>query len=1098
MFEWNGKRFDPSKYAVDSPAPLEEPPKLSREDYNRLTDSQKREYMALTRAWQRVQLAKKMAKIPGFGKLDPYQAKIKVVNEQGRTLDKRDFNLMRDSVLAMINETKELKKQLLDRIEKEKDVTKRDEFIKLASMVTKQLESSVKFEKGRGGYSGGDLNDLIEGFEKIDKVADELDQYLINSERINAWFKKNQIDTRLDLAERSKFAKILQSVSERTGISVKDAAKKAPTELTTTGGLTTLALSSLGQMFGPLGQMATMMVNIPELAEQVEKLGAKVTNKGLTWWGGRKVAKQLAVGQDATEGEAVADDMPRIRPDATPAPLEAEQLEGRKAVEAAARGELTEETLEEVLRKALPENTPPERFEVLLKEFAEGVTEGLHEEFAKAADLFKDEGDVQLVADKLAESVDQLLKEHMGDALPQDAMAQMGKLVTGELKELLVAQSSDIASAVASAVETPVESRPMSAADQRNFETVRDKDRARDEAAAREKTESFLTKKLDAIIDNLEKIALKAGEGGGLLGGGGMGGLLSGLLGGAGGLAGLKALRDRLKAGKLAGAGKGMFAKLGGMFKGVKGKGRAGALLALLAGGTAWAMGDEDEEDLSADASPVEPTRLAPEGSALRVLEENSTAVGLGASILSGAGKLAGKVFTPIAAGATAYDQYQQVKDREDLSAAEKAGNVVGATGGVMAGAVGGAIAGQAIIPIPVVGAGVGAIAGSIAGSELGQRAGQAVGSGYDSAVNWTSGVLDWITGEDKKVYDALAPIKAPRNRNKSKHRPPPFVAPAGSTTDNAPTVFSVDTSAGPAKSKSRGLMASLAGLLPRGNKATSVAVHESKSGIKYTPETQAAEKAVDAASSSMGGGTGAFAAGGKAVGAVSAISALGHYIKKLGYRVGGHREFGGVESWRAPDNPHALGEAIDINAGPGQSPQEMRKLDELYAHLKPLHDAGQILLWWRKPAHYDHMHIQIPKGKRGWGDKDPGLLTAMTEMGIPINLPMQQGSGGAVSSPTTPSLASAEPSLVPTSATGAATSASPVAASTAVAVPSSLPNDLGTLPNSQPVVNVNVEAPSPGRTPQQVRVPLDQPGIRDANFAFDDSGLNAASMGVV
>ncbi|MCC3246672.1 hypothetical protein LG047_15330 [Methylocystis sp. WRRC1] len=104
-------------------------------------------------------------------------------------------------------------------------------------------------------------------------------------------------------------------------------------------------------------------------------------------------------------------------------------------------------------------------------------------------------------------------------------------------------------------------------------------------------------------------------------------------------------------------------------------------------------------------------------------------------------------------------------------------------------------------------------------------------------------------------------------------------------------------------------------------------------------------------------------AAGGGGGGGGSIVS-LGHKLQAMGYRVSEHPSFGGVHPVHH-GRGHYEGRAIDVNIGNGVfeagNPAAAAKFDALASSLR---GQGYKVIW-RAPGHYNHMHVEAPRGGR-------------------------------------------------------------------------------------------------------------------------------------
>jgi hypothetical protein len=88
-----------------------------------------------------------------------------------------------------------------------------------------------------------------------------------------------------------------------------------------------------------------------------------------------------------------------------------------------------------------------------------------------------------------------------------------------------------------------------------------------------------------------------------------------------------------------------------------------------------------------------------------------------------------------------------------------------------------------------------------------------------------------------------------------------------------------------------------------------------------------------------------------------SDIVAIGRRIEAMGYTVSEHPQFGGVHPVHTSNSYHYSGRAIDVNWYPAA--EEPGRLDQLYDWIRANVPAIRELLW-RRPGHYDHLHLAI------------------------------------------------------------------------------------------------------------------------------------------
>ncbi|MGL1625314.1 hypothetical protein ACSTID_14605 [Vibrio parahaemolyticus] len=104
-------------------------------------------------------------------------------------------------------------------------------------------------------------------------------------------------------------------------------------------------------------------------------------------------------------------------------------------------------------------------------------------------------------------------------------------------------------------------------------------------------------------------------------------------------------------------------------------------------------------------------------------------------------GSVASRAAAPVAALATGYFKYNEVKDREDLTGSQKAVQVGATTAGSLGGASAGAAMGAAMgSVVPVVGTLVGGLLGAAVGGWLGSKGGDIVGEAVSDKMEGTDG----------------------------------------------------------------------------------------------------------------------------------------------------------------------------------------------------------------------------------------------------------------------------------------------------------------------------------------------------------------------
>ncbi|MEB5557056.1 hypothetical protein GOP97_14905 [Vibrio cholerae] len=118
-------------------------------------------------------------------------------------------------------------------------------------------------------------------------------------------------------------------------------------------------------------------------------------------------------------------------------------------------------------------------------------------------------------------------------------------------------------------------------------------------------------------------------------------------------------------------------------------------------------------------------------------------------------GSVASRAAAPVAALATGYFKYNEVKDREDLTGSQKAVQVGATTAGSLGGASAGAAMGAAMgSVVPVVGTLIGGLLGAAVGGWLGSKGGDIVGEAI-------SDNMEGADGKTRSEREAIAESKA-------------------------------------------------------------------------------------------------------------------------------------------------------------------------------------------------------------------------------------------------------------------------------------------------------------------------------------------------
>ncbi|EHU8077708.1 hypothetical protein KZN62_002695 [Vibrio cholerae] len=124
-------------------------------------------------------------------------------------------------------------------------------------------------------------------------------------------------------------------------------------------------------------------------------------------------------------------------------------------------------------------------------------------------------------------------------------------------------------------------------------------------------------------------------------------------------------------------------------------------------------------------------------------------------------GSVASRAAAPVAALATGYFKYNEVKDREDLTGSQKAVQVGATTAGSLGGASAGAAMGAAMgSVVPVVGTLIGGLLGAAVGGWLGSKGGDIVGEAISDNMEGTDGKTR-SERESIAENEAMSEIKA-------------------------------------------------------------------------------------------------------------------------------------------------------------------------------------------------------------------------------------------------------------------------------------------------------------------------------------------------
>ncbi|MEJ3629757.1 hypothetical protein [Vibrio vulnificus] len=119
----------------------------------------------------------------------------------------------------------------------------------------------------------------------------------------------------------------------------------------------------------------------------------------------------------------------------------------------------------------------------------------------------------------------------------------------------------------------------------------------------------------------------------------------------------------------------------------------------------------------------------------------NSSVGKVAGGALKTVGSVASRAAAPVAALATGYFKYNEVKDREDLTGSQKAVQVGATTAGSLGGASAGAAMGAAMgSVVPVVGTLIGGLLGAAVGGWLGSKGGDIVGEAISNRMKGTDG----------------------------------------------------------------------------------------------------------------------------------------------------------------------------------------------------------------------------------------------------------------------------------------------------------------------------------------------------------------------
>lgn len=599
-FNWQGENYSFEDYQRAKEEPgfrPKPPPKIGREQYQKMSVEQRQRYEALRRLHANYRLADRQQSAlsrrmpPGYD-VDVMR-RTQVFNESGKALQEKDFKVLREGLGAMHRTTEDLAKKLEELVKSGKGQRNSKEYAFLHSLVKDNLELSRKLASGRS-LSSRQLGLMLTGYKDIERLASGMDKYLINTIQMNEFFKRNQIDAAFSNHERNAYTQFLSEMSEKIDLDVRKLPGLDPSKLAqSTGGTSTVLGTALLGALGPIGQIAGLVLNSQGGHQWIEKQGAKAINKLRGTWHNMRQARGITAGGivDGSDVTSVVDTKPRGRTES------AEEIAAGNAEDDRVTPESLASTLNSLFEK-FRDAYDGDR-EAMLDDFTEGMVEGIGEELRR---LSKDELLILHGRDLTKDVFAELKKSGFDD----EHAEQLGLAIATVVKEQLEVMGHNPQSAT-------IEAQQETAADRKDREEWMHKEDTETQERLAGESNEYLGGKLDTVIDILSEINKRTKRGGGLLGGvvGGLGdtagkvvagGILAGALAKSKGLLNKAwgALKGSVGLGKgAAAAEKGIGGKL---FKLLAATGKPGKIIAGVLGGGAIAAG---AADAIADNSPV-------------------------------------------------------------------------------------------------------------------------------------------------------------------------------------------------------------------------------------------------------------------------------------------------------------------------------------------------------------------------------------------------------------------------------------------------------------------------------------------------------------
>lgn len=101
------------------------------------------------------------------------------------------------------------------------------------------------------------------------------------------------------------------------------------------------------------------------------------------------------------------------------------------------------------------------------------------------------------------------------------------------------------------------------------------------------------------------------------------------------------------------------------------------------------------------------------------------------------------------------------------------------------------------------------------------------------------------------------------------------------------------------------------------------------------------------------------------AMAASNTIINYGLQLQRQGLRISEHPNFGGVDPKQHTGLGHSEGRAIDVNMGYGINEATHPQYASLFDQVAEQARKSGFKVLWRVPEHYDHIHIEVPKGPK-------------------------------------------------------------------------------------------------------------------------------------